>query len=102
LRRKNQYKRKPEELPKKDTSKTAGIDEAELSRRKAAGECLRCAWPSDRKGSHRVAECRRPIKLERGVAGFPKAKTRSAPRQIPEEEISSELSSSEESSDDSL
>jgi hypothetical protein len=57
-----------------DRSQTAGIDSSELQRRKAAGECLRCAWPSDRKGSHRVADCRRPIKLDKGTAAFPKAK----------------------------
>jgi len=29
-------------------SKLVGIDKDELRRRKSAGECLRCAWPSDR------------------------------------------------------
>jgi hypothetical protein len=57
-----------------DRSQTAGIDSSELQRRRSAGECLRCAWPSDRKGSHRVADCRRPIKLDKGTAAFPKAK----------------------------
>jgi len=59
--------------PEKD-SKTEGIDSSEINRRKAAGECLRCAWPSDRKGKHRVADCIRPIKLNKGTAEFPKAK----------------------------
>ena len=45
-----------------------GIDSSELSRRKAAGECLRCAWPSSRKGAHRVKDCRRPTKLDKGTA----------------------------------
>jgi len=61
--------------PKPDSGKkTEGIDSLELSRRKAAGECLRCAWPSDRKGTHRVKDCLRPIKLDKGTAAFPKAK----------------------------
>jgi len=54
--------------------KTEGIDSSELGRRRAAGECLRCAWPSDRKGTHRVKDCIRPIKLDKGTAAFPKAK----------------------------
>jgi hypothetical protein len=98
LRRKDQFK--------KDTSRTAGIDEAEIRRRWKTGECLRCAWPSDRKGSHRVADCRRPIKLDKGEASHPKAKgfpkTKQARQQIPDDGKSSEPSSSEESSDDSL
>jgi len=53
-----------------------------------------------------VKECRRPIKLNNGTASFSKAKEhfekKQAPQQIPVEEESSELSSSEESSDDSL
>ena len=32
-----------------DCSKTKGIDSSEISRRKAADDCLRCGWPSDRK-----------------------------------------------------
>jgi hypothetical protein len=47
---------------------------ADVERRKSAGECLRCAWPSDRKGSHRVKDCIRPIKLNKGTASYPKAK----------------------------
>jgi len=35
---------------------------------------LRCAWPSDRKGSHRVKDCIWQIKLDKGIASFPKAK----------------------------
>jgi hypothetical protein len=59
---------------KKDYSKTHGIEPSEVERRKAAGECLRCAWPSDRKGSHRVKDCVRPTKLDRATASYPKAK----------------------------
>jgi len=78
--------RRPKEENRKDRSrgkfkyqsrpdnKTEGIDSSELNRRKAAGECLRCAWPSDRKGSHRFKDCIRLIKLDKGTAAFPKAK----------------------------
>jgi hypothetical protein len=60
---------------KKDYSKTEGIEPSEIQRMKAAGECLRCAWPSDRKGSHRVKDCiRGPIKLDKGTVSYPKAK----------------------------
>jgi hypothetical protein len=54
--------------------KTEGIEPSEVERRKAAGEYLSCAWPSDRKGSHRVKDCRRPIKLDKGTANYPKSK----------------------------
>jgi len=37
--------------------KTDGISEPAIQRRKDAGECLRCAWPADRKGAHRVTTC---------------------------------------------
>jgi hypothetical protein len=84
--------------------KTEGIQLSEINRRKSSGECLRCAWPSDRKGSHRVAECRRPIKLDKGTASFPKAKkyqkAKQATQEIPVKEESSESSSCEESSDE--
>jgi hypothetical protein len=35
---------------------------------------LRCAWLSDRKGTHRVKDCRRPVTLEKGTASYPKTK----------------------------
>ena len=35
---------------------------------------MRCAWPSDRKGSYQLKECKRPIKLDKGTASYPKAK----------------------------
>jgi len=106
LRKKDQYKKKPVDLPKRGNSRTAGIDQAEIQRRKETGECLRCAWPIDRKGNHQVADCRRPIKLDKGTASYPKAKGHSEIKQVPQllpvEEESSESSSFEESSDDSL
>jgi len=55
-------------------SKTEGIDLTELRRRKAADECLHCAWPFDRKGNHLVKDCRRPIKLDKGTTPFAKSK----------------------------
>lgn len=33
---------------------TEGIDKSELDGRQAAGECERCAWPADRKRSHKT------------------------------------------------
>ena len=99
--------RKKDRQPRKTARpETAGLDLEEIARRRVTGECLRCAWPSDRKGSHRVANCKRPIKLSKGTAGFPKAKEHpeleQTSRHISIEEESSELGSSEESSDDSL
>jgi hypothetical protein len=38
----------------KQYSKTEGIEQTLIQRRKAEGECLRCVWPSDRKGKHWV------------------------------------------------
>jgi hypothetical protein len=43
--------------PAKDHSKTEGISDTEITRRKETGECLRCGWPADRKGAHRVRDC---------------------------------------------
>jgi hypothetical protein len=34
-------------------TQTEGIERGKLRRRKPAGECQRCAWPQDRKGSHK-------------------------------------------------
>jgi len=53
---------------------TEGIEKSELDRRKAAGECQRCAWPSDRKGNHKTMDCFRWARKEVGTAPFPKAK----------------------------
>jgi hypothetical protein len=58
----------------KDYSKTEGIEETEIQRRKQAAECLCCAWPADRKGAHRVKDCHRPIKLDKGTACYPRGK----------------------------
>jgi hypothetical protein len=53
-------------------TQTEGIDGSELRRRKAAGECHRCAWPRDRKGSHKTLDCFRGKKVEKGTALFPR------------------------------
>jgi len=53
---------------------TEGIEKSELDRRKAAGECQRCAWPGDRKGAHKTMSCYRWARKEIGTAPFPKAK----------------------------
>jgi hypothetical protein len=55
-------------------TQTEGIDGSELRRRKAAGECQRCAWPLDRKGGHKTIDCFRWKKLERRTAPFQKKK----------------------------
>jgi hypothetical protein len=99
LRKKDRYKRMLAEPPKKGLPETGGIDEAEIKRRKENGECLRCAWPSDRKGTHRVKDCRRLIKLNKGTASF--AKTKSYQGRLQEEASDAEISL-ENSSDDSL
>jgi hypothetical protein len=59
---------------RKDYSRTEGIEINQIERRKLAGECLRCARPSDRKGTHRVKDCIRSIMLDIGTAGYPRAK----------------------------
>jgi hypothetical protein len=56
-------------------NQTEGIEGSELRRRKAAGECQRCAWPRDRKGSHKTLDCFRWKRLEKGTAPYPKKKT---------------------------
>jgi hypothetical protein len=53
-------------------TQTEGINGSELRRRKAAGECQRCAWPQDRKGSHKTLDCFRWKRIEKGTAPFPK------------------------------
>jgi len=86
LRKKDRYRRKPavpaETVSKEESksendgvySKTYGIIESEIQRRKSSGECLCCAWFADSKGSHRVKDCIRPIKLGEGTAAIPKSK----------------------------
>jgi hypothetical protein len=99
LRKKDRYKRELAEPPKKCPPEIAGIDEAEIKRHKEDGKCPQFAWPSDRKGSHRFKDCRRPIKLDKGTARFAKAKCYQG--RLQEEASDSEISS-ENSSVDSL
>jgi hypothetical protein len=56
-------------------NQTEGIEGSELRQRKAAGEGQHCAWPQDRKGSHKTLDCFRWKRLEKGTAPFPKKKT---------------------------
>ena len=51
-----------------------GVSKNELERRKAAKECARCAWPSDRKGAHGMMKCFQNIKVSNGTADFGKPK----------------------------
>jgi hypothetical protein len=67
--KKEPIKRKP---IKTFGTQTEGIDGSELRRRKAAGECQRCAWPNDTKGSHKTIDCFRWKRVEKGTAPFPK------------------------------
>jgi hypothetical protein len=101
LLRVEKYKRKS-----KVPTKTEGINESEIQRRKVEGECLRCAWPANRKGTHQVKDCIRPIKLDKGSAYYPKAKEYQKIKQSYQKpsrkEVSTEASSSEETSDDLL
>jgi hypothetical protein len=56
LNKKERNQRK-QVAPVKDCPKTTGIEVGEIHRRRSEGECLRCAWPADRKGAHRVRNC---------------------------------------------
>jgi hypothetical protein len=75
-----EVKRKADRIAKRKAKKpirtfgtqTEGIDGSELRRRKAAGECQRCAWPQDRKGGHQTLDCFRWKRLEKGTAPFTK------------------------------
>jgi hypothetical protein len=67
-------KRKGKKPIKTYGTQTEGIDGSELRRRKAAGECHRCAWPRDRKGGHKTLDCFRWKRLEKGTAPLPKEK----------------------------
>jgi len=60
-------------------SKIEGIDDSEVKRRKAAGVCLRCAWPSDRKGIHRVKDCVRQVTLDKGTDIIPQGRNYQRP-----------------------
>jgi len=76
--------------------KTAGISETEIRRRKEVGECLRCAWPADRKGAHSDKTCIRPIRLAEGTASYPKGKTYEQADQLEQASVPGTSSSTEE------
>jgi hypothetical protein len=73
-------KRKSRKPIKTFGTQTEGIDGSELRRRIAAGECQRCAWPHDRKGSHKTVDCFRWKRLDKGTAPFPKRKGEELPK----------------------
>jgi hypothetical protein len=77
-----------------------GIERTEISRRKAAEECLRSAWPSDQKGAHQVKDCIRKIKLDNGTAAFSEAKQH-LKQSLPDVDSEDELPRSENSVDNS-
>jgi hypothetical protein len=52
-----------------------GVPQNEIKRRREAKECLRCAWPSDRKGAHRRIKCFQSVKVMNGTADFGKPRT---------------------------
>jgi len=105
LKKRDRHRRKELAVIEKP-SLVEGINETEIQRRRASDECLRCAWPSDRKGSHYVKNCSRHIKLDKGTANFPKKGSyRNIEQecvQLSEEEVNSRTTDSEESSDDLL
>jgi len=64
-KKKDKFVKKQSTLPK---NRLTGIEEEEIERRLKEGECLRCAWPADRKGGHKVKDCYRPVKTEKGTS----------------------------------
>jgi len=75
--KKEKYKSKKDRKQKDYSSfkeKIEGIPDKKLDRRRREKECMRCAWPSDQKGTHKTTDCYRPIKLSEGTAHCPKAK----------------------------
>jgi hypothetical protein len=63
---------KLKEVKKTYQTQTDRIEKSELDRRKAAGECQHCAWPKDKKGSHKTLDCFNWKQLDKGTAPFPK------------------------------
>jgi hypothetical protein len=52
-----------------------GVPKSEIGRRREAKKCLRCAWPSDRKGAHGTMKCFQKVKVTSGTADFVKPRT---------------------------
>jgi hypothetical protein len=57
---------------KKQPGGLTAISESEIQKRRSAGECLKCAWPGDRKGAHRIKDCQRQLKQAKGTASDPR------------------------------
>jgi len=55
-------------------TQTDGISQDEHNQWKQATECMRCAWPADRKGNHKTMDCCRPDETDTGTGDFPNAK----------------------------
>jgi hypothetical protein len=52
-----------------------GVPKNEIGRRREATECLRCAWPLDRKGAHGTMKCFQEVKVTSRMADFVKTRT---------------------------
>jgi hypothetical protein len=85
-----------EKKENRNNDKITGISMLEIQGRKDAGECLRCAWPADRKGTHQVKNCVRPIKLDKETASYPKSKNYQMPAVASYESLEEDNSSNEE------
>jgi len=62
------------EVKKTWKDQTKEIEALELQRSKAAGECQRCPWPKDRKGSFKTIDCFCWKRVEKGIVSFPEGK----------------------------
>jgi len=56
------------------TRQTERVPQHELTERTNAKECMSCAWPADRKESHKAIHCYRAVKTDAGSASFPEPK----------------------------
>jgi len=72
---KDKDKRKAKGVIKTFGTQTHGIAGSELRRRKAAGGSQRCAWPKERKGSHKTIDCLRWPQFDKGTAPFNRRKS---------------------------
>jgi hypothetical protein len=52
-----------------------GVTQNEIDIRKSAKECIRCAWPSDRKEAYSTMICFEDVKVTSGTADFGKPRT---------------------------
>jgi Zn-finger protein len=49
-------------LVNKFATQTETVQQDELNRRKKVRECMKCTWPADRNGNHKIMECFQPVK----------------------------------------